>query len=119
MIAVISLLCATLAFWVATKRYGPHDVATYRMRQLGVAPADMNSAVSSTIYMYTPRMPFVVSDIEGSSFSSDYINENRRYFFWCFGFVVKLPFERRIVNGSVTEADLARFTGQANKGMSK
>ena len=81
LLIAITLICAYLACWGPTKRQGAEDVAKYL--HLG-----------NSHYICSAEMPLVVgaeAEIYG------YVPvRGRRYYFWFFGYVAKLPYERDV-----------------------
>ena len=80
LLIVITLICAYLACWGPTKRQGVADVKEHFSYP--------------TFHLFpSPELPLVVS-------TDDYYGRppTRHYYFWFFGYVAKLPYERRIVN---------------------
>jgi hypothetical protein len=113
LLVFVFLLCAYLACWWPTRKWGPRDVAEYKLRNQLNDPNQLQEAVLSLHWLYKARMPLIVTSHEGSTFNSEVINENRQYYFWLFGSVWKLPFERRFTNNSPTEKDLETLMGPA------
>ena len=84
MVIIVTLLCTYLGCWRATQSIGTRDVKLLLGRQVGKT----ESAV-----------PFTVSIHELVHFDSDArrlmgIERTRHYYFWFFGYVAKLPYER-------------------------
>ena len=83
LVIVVTLVCCYLGLWEATKRQGRSDVLVETLRYDVKAIAPLIVATGETKLgdgnlTYTPVTPI------------------RRYYFWFFGYVVKLPFEREI-----------------------
>jgi hypothetical protein len=86
-LVLITLFCAALACWRATKKYGIQDVHTYvSKRGIGMdASSDFPLIVG-------------VSEIDGPAVVRTIPQRNavitRRYYIWLFGPVLRLPYER-------------------------
>ena len=91
-VIVVTLLCCYVACWWPTKSQGGKDVLQYIM------PIESTKSVSA-------MMPLVIRvDDEltpGEWFPGEEFTwpteMKRRYYFWCFGFVARLPYERDIL----------------------
>ncbi len=93
---VVTLVCCYAACWGPTKRRGVVDTCCYVLLRSG-APVEDAGLVESALPMFDVKtaMPLVVGF---TPFKMRY----RRYYFWFFGYVAKLPYERDIkpvVNG--------------------
>ena len=75
---LITLVCCYFGLWEATKRQGVADVNEY------LGGADTSAPVPL----------IVVLDFEGWA---GYPMTKRYYYFWFFGYVAKLPFERELL----------------------
>lgn len=90
---VMTLMCCYAACWSATKRQGVTDVYRFAANQLheqgrsfaldfqNFMPEHLNASAT---------MPFIVG------LDSFRTQKLRRYYFWFFGYVARLPFEREI-----------------------
>ena len=80
LLIVITLICAYLACWGPTKKQGPQHVL-----DLGATP----------VMTATAFAPLLVAAAEPgtSGYSS---HTHHCYYFWFFGYVAKLPYEREI-----------------------
>jgi hypothetical protein len=76
----VTLVCCYAACWGPTKTTGVEDV----------------DSVTGLAIMPSPKMPFVVA--------VDSWGGTRSYYFWCFGYVAKLPWEREVESGDTAEA---------------
>ena len=86
LLIVVTLVCAYLACWVATKKQGIQDVR-------GQIENSRNEAAVLPLIVGIDR-PTVYE-----VFSARLVAWERRcYYFWFFGYVAKLPYERRIVH---------------------
>jgi len=87
LLIAITLICAYLACWGPTKKYGVEDAVT-RIYE-NVDSSHLGSAV----------VPLVVS-VDNYEFTSPpdmvWIRYTRCYYFWFFGYVAKLPYEREL-----------------------
>ena len=107
---VVTLLCCYAACWGPTKRRGVEDV--YALREFdGLVTSHRRSVLAVS------RLPLVVEVTEGWAELPDLEipftlgsgpgpgfprEQQRRYYFWFFGYVANLPFEwdiKPVVNG--------------------
>ena len=98
---LITLICCYAACWGPTKRRGVEDVMKHTTEgkpdptsYVYVGPGEPPLAP----FLYTrpvPEFPCILTDvILGRDIKS------RRYYFWFFGYVAKLPYERNIADTS-------------------
>jgi hypothetical protein len=96
LLIVVTLVCCYAASWGPTKRYDEWDV--FNLRPLdGVQPGPRLKAVMPLIlgtYGFDPRFDSLVFS-DGAT-HSDRERFVRRYYFWFFGYVAKLPWEREV-----------------------
>ena len=83
LVVVVTLVCCYLGLWETTKRRGTSDVLakTLKYDVKAIAPllvATGETKLSDGHVTYTPDTPI------------------RRYYFWFFGYVAKLPYEREL-----------------------
>ncbi|HUG71765.1 MAG TPA: hypothetical protein VMM76_28735 [Pirellulaceae bacterium] len=89
---VVTLVCCYAACWGPTKLQGVGDVGRRAGRELGFAVEAETAEADywvSQLFDASPTMPLVV-DLTNPGY------RRRDYYFWFFGYVVKLPFEREI-----------------------
>lgn len=82
LVVVVTLLCCYAACWEPTKQQGVEDVT--RRLDKGSYWGTYDVAWQNV----SPVIPFVVR--------ADIMDVHRCYYFWFFGYVADLPFERRI-----------------------
>jgi hypothetical protein len=91
LLILVALVCAYLACWKPTKEQGVKDVAEHvQPIPLLEAPFDVRQS-NAQIHNTTTIAPLVVG-IDEVGLKSAY----RRYYFWFFGLVARLPYERDI-----------------------
>ena len=86
LVILVTLVCCYVACWGPTKTWGVRDVEEYDSRLLRLFGSRVDEAWES------PIVPLIIS-------SEDNGNSNlttRRYYFWFFGYVAKLPYERDV-----------------------
>ncbi len=90
LVVLVTLVCCYAACWGPTKTRGVVDVASHvnSPYMMGVMPFYSAEVIS----------PFLVSTVElGPDPTGTYIMpRHRRYYFWFFGYVAKLPYERDV-----------------------
>ena len=104
LVVVVTLVCVWLACWLPTARNGESDVVEYLQVSTGsyystdyreLLPLSMEFG-TRTIENTAAVFPFVVLVDEWRPTSEDQFGTQRRYYFWFFGFVAKLPYEREV-----------------------
>jgi hypothetical protein len=107
LVIVVTLVCSYAACWGPTKRQGVEDVAkclvSKRHIPSGADPGFVEQAKRSfreyILAHASPHAPMVIV-IDDESMVIDGIDPreswHRYYYFWFFGYVAKLPFEREI-----------------------
>jgi hypothetical protein len=95
LIVIVTLVCLYAACWEPTKRLGLRDVARHAFQGtigLSTGNAEQDAELNERFYLSfnaSVLLPLVVRidwDLDRSL--------THRYYFWFFGYVVKLPFER-------------------------
>ena len=93
-VIVVTMTCCYAACWSATKQQGVSDVYRFTANQLheqGRSFAlDMQSPMSEFLDASAP-VPFIVG------LDAFRTKEPRRYYFWFFGYVATLPYEREMI----------------------
>ena len=85
----VTLVCAYLAAWEATRRYGlPERFSTHELCHLTY----YDPFRPGIVYEPTALMPFVVRYTE-FGVHNRYDQNGDRYYLWFFGSKIKLPFE--------------------------
>ena len=107
LVIVVTLVCCYAACWGPTKRQGVEDVASYLVSERripsGADPGFVEQAERNfreyIVAHASPRAPMVIV-IDDESRVIDGIDPgeswHRYYYFWFFGYVAKLPFERDV-----------------------
>lgn len=85
---VVTLICLYAACWGPTKRQGVHAVQVYSSGLQGVPVQESGLDVPPVCIL-----PLLVVNEEFRS-ESPYDQIRRCYYFWFFGYVTKLPYER-------------------------
>ena len=98
---VVTLVCCYVACWGPTKTKGVNDVNRDMHTRVSDYPNLHDGTSSSIPWNFSPLVPLVV----GVNYKS-----KRAYFFWFFGFVAKLPYEREV--GPVVPVQTWRPTTQ-------
>jgi hypothetical protein len=99
LVVIATLLCAYAACWGPTTRKGVHDVeATFERSQEKLHPIARKGAIQ-----VVGCAPLIVGvDDEVSLYSTPSGGSrplelaHREYYFWFFGYVAKLPYEREV-----------------------
>ncbi len=94
LVIVVTLVCCYAACWGPTKGRGVADV---RKRSTGFAFE--NNIGQPVTYAVAPLLvktdePFVVETTQGGAVENDH--RLLKYYFWFFGYVAKLPYERDV-----------------------
>ena len=84
LVIVVTLVCTYLGCWRATQSLGIRDVKSHLGRQVGKA--------ESTVPFIVAIHELVYFDIDSRHLMG--IELTRHYYFWFFGYVAKLPYER-------------------------
>jgi len=87
LLVLLTPLCAYLACWEPTKATGVRDVFDFIIPG---AAEEFSSAETTSDFCVAPLL-VAVNEFEGAS-----PLYRRRYYFWFFGYVAKLPFERAL-----------------------
>jgi hypothetical protein len=89
LVIVATLVCLYAACWEATKRQGVHDVERSEL------------LVDELFFEASAELPLIVGATVArvGSAPSRRIKAFRHYYFWFFGYVAKLPYERKIPTG--------------------
>jgi hypothetical protein len=107
LVIVVTLVCCYSACWGPTKRRGVEDVASYLVsRRANPSRSDPElieqrerSFRKYVVANASPRGPLVIA-IDDESAAIGAISPGARwhriYYFWFFGYVAKLPYEREI-----------------------
>ena len=82
LLVALTLLCAYLACWKPTQDHGPADVVVETGAYRSVVLQGNHAAAAPLIVRAD------VVEMGGGSF--------RRYYFWFFGYVARLPYERQV-----------------------
>ena len=93
LLIVITLICAYLACWGPTEKWGVDDVLNYVNGEL-IYPFSLDGSA----------LPLVVGIDTFDPIDIRRVSSTRRYYFWFFGYVAKLPYEREMphrVHGGV------------------
>ena len=93
LLIVLTLLCAYLACWKATKQRGVRDVAEHMVQVEHPFPGEVTEIlIRVTVLSGNPTtvVPFVVGMDEYD------LRRHRRYYFWFFGYVARLPYQREV-----------------------
>lgn len=94
LVVVVTLACCYAACWGPTKRQGVRDVPRHAFQGtigLSSGNADEDAAMDERFYQSfnaSPALPLVIHidwDLD--------VPPTRRYYFWFFGYVTKLPYE--------------------------
>ena len=87
---LVTLVCVYLACWGPTKDRGVNDVARFVCRDIGfdLAPEYSDSNIWARQMFNAGAFPPLVVGISQSN------PRVRHYYFWFFGYVAKLPYER-------------------------
>jgi hypothetical protein len=83
LVSVVTLMCCYAACWGPTKMHGSADVHEYILQQTSEDP----------VLIWTTA-PFIVGVGETQLDFPRPITIRRCYYFWFFGYVAKLPYER-------------------------
>ncbi len=89
----ITVICCYAACWGPTKNQGEKDVARHIdqvAEKLGVHPALIDELFDET-WGVSAEIPLLISSRRLRS-----LDGRQRYYFWLFGWIVKLPFEQEI-----------------------
>ena len=86
---LVTLVCCYAACWGPTKMWGVDDTVHYTVWDRNVESLDEWSFILQ-IHDAKATMPLVVGVTPIAS------QPRRRYYFWFFGYVVKLPYEREV-----------------------
>ena len=92
LVIVVTLVCCYAACWEPTKRQGVGDVDRRAGRELGFDVAAKTSEADhwvSQLFDASPIIPLVVGVTTPGS-------RRRNFYFWFFGYVAKLPYEKRV-----------------------
>ncbi len=117
---LVTLVCCYAACWGPTKKYGPEAVRDYcNLPSVGSVPVRPPEAIAPLLLSSLELGPFQISPFKlfngprpvrnvilDPSATMPFVvrieRGTRRYYFWFFGYVAKLPYERDIkpvVNG--------------------
>jgi hypothetical protein len=105
LVIVVTLVCLYAACWGPTKRRGVEDVLSHvKEVDAKLYPSHLGYFPGLTLNTSSPTAPLIVG--------IDYFQGQtvRRYYFWFFGYVVKLPYERPTTGSSDRRAE--PFQGQ-------
>ena len=109
LVIVVTLVCCYAACWGPTKEYGPADVdesISYLHFRLEVVPvAPLVISVNDLPTYYNGSLP-ITGDISALPGTRLVYTKPRRYYFWFFGYVAKLPYEREVETQSPASASL-------------
>jgi len=89
---LVALLCGYLACWGPTTKWGIEDVSNHADRTEPVAWGYMAPSVYRDASVAAPLV--VGATGLATKWDGTY---RRRYYFWFFGYVVKLPYEQPVV----------------------
>ncbi|HUG71763.1 MAG TPA: hypothetical protein VMM76_28725 [Pirellulaceae bacterium] len=99
---VVTLVCAYAACWGPTEKRGVRDVS--RLAFLGTTGLSSGNAEVDAglaeFFSASPALPLVV----GIDWEFD-LPPTRHYYFWFFGYVAKLPYERELPRGNPQPLD--------------
>ncbi|MDP6557451.1 MAG: hypothetical protein QGF59_10725 [Pirellulaceae bacterium] len=105
LVVLVTLICAYLACWAATRTRGVDDVSMHvnleDLANFGTPEEGPLDAVRrAEVWMVTAKVPFLVGAIEWDSMYSGgrYLmatSGRRVYYLWFFGYVAKLPYSHR------------------------
>ncbi len=92
LVILVTLVCVYLACWGPTKDRGVNDVARFVCRDIGfdLAPEYSDSNIWARQMFDAGAFPPLVVGISQSN------PRIRHYYFWFFGYVAKLPYERDV-----------------------
>ena len=90
LLIVVTLACAYLACWGPTKNQGVKDVIAKAHSRM----ASEDFHVFATLPP-SPFCPLIIETREMMLLTNRQFSEHRRYYFWFFGYVVKL-YERKL-----------------------
>ena len=106
LVMLVTVLGAFLGCWVATRTQGVNDVSMRinrdDLKHFGTSEdRPLDDARRAEVWKVKAQAPFVIAAIDWDSIYSGgrYLmasSGHRVYYFWFFGYVVKLPYERRI-----------------------
>ena len=96
---LVSLVCCYAACWGPTKTRGVQDVANYRFRGLILLENHVKVIDDNKHKLRhsdaTALCPLIVS-IDERPTRKRIFGNSRGFYFWFFGYVVKLPYEREL-----------------------
>ena len=84
MLILVTLVGAYLACWEQTESTGVSDAIEYVYGEYG-PPVPINGIMATSPYPLVVGLGHPQAPFSGAP---------RSYYFWCFGFVAKLPYER-------------------------
>ena len=93
---VVTLVCCYAACWGPTKRRGVVDVYSHTNAN-GVASGYRDASAAAPLVVGindSPQGMFVSP--RGAYTATTSVTTTRRYYFWFFGYVAKLPYEREV-----------------------
>jgi len=103
LVVVVTLVCCYAACWGPTKTRGVKDVLNHVQEvDAKLYPSEQGYFPGLTLNTSSPSVPLIVG--------IDYFQGQtaRRYYFWFFGYVAKLPFERDVSASTVRSTQLIR-----------
>ncbi len=92
LVIVVTLVCCYAACWGPTKKWGVVDVTKYRAApwadRLGLSPVFVPATATAPLILVVDKttMAYLGAPRETT----------RHYYFWFFGYVAKLPYERDV-----------------------
>lgn len=95
MLVLLTLAAAYLACWWPTKEQGVDDVANHIRTGHGFVWPEESAPLVPLVVRVTERGP--VAPPSGPLSSNGVLLQSTRcYYFWFFGFIAKLPYEREL-----------------------
>ncbi|HUG69369.1 MAG TPA: hypothetical protein VMM76_16580 [Pirellulaceae bacterium] len=92
LVIVVTLVCAYAACWGPTKTRGVREVR----RQIQVLDWALRAKTLAPLVVEAEEKEFLGTQVFGDTYFTKFGEPRRCYYFWFFGYVAKLPYEREI-----------------------
>jgi hypothetical protein len=87
----VTLLCAYAACWGPTKTRGVRDVVRFQARHIGFDFQDKDAVRFAEVFGFNAAVPLPLI----VALTHPGAPPTRKYYLWLYGYVAKLPYERR------------------------
>lgn len=91
LVVIVTLVCCYAACWGPTKNWGTQEVLLQKALQRASGLATAEAIAPLLIAVDVEEFNHDLLANGGVSF---WVERHRYYYFWCFGYIAKLPYER-------------------------